>query len=150
MLAASLTAFGHFLAFFALTAAIVAELVLVREGLSAETAKRIRRADRAAGLAAFLVLVFGFMRVIYFEKGAAYYFDNIFFLLKLGLFIAAALLSIYPTVQFIRWGRVLNQGRAPELSAGTVMRIKRVLHWELIAIAGILLCASLMARGFGV
>ena len=150
MLSAALVAFGHFLAFFALTAAIVLELALLRESPSLETAKRIRRADRVAGLAALLVLVFGFLRVLYFEKGSAYYFDNSFFQIKLALFFAAALLSIYPTLRFRRWSSELRQGVAPEVDADAVTRIKRVLHWELVLIMGILLCASLMAKGFGV
>jgi len=149
MLAAALIAFGHFLAFFALTAALVLELALITESVSVETAKRIQRADRVAGLAASLVLVFGLARVFYFEKGSAYYFSNTWFLVKLGLFVAAALISIYPTVQFLRWRSDLSQGIAPGLDSAAVMRLKRAIHWELVLIAGILLCASLMAKGFG-
>jgi putative membrane protein len=150
MLAAALIAFGHFLAFFALTAALVLELALIAESVSVETARRIQRADRAAGLAAVLVLVFGLLRVFYFEKGSAYYFSNTWFLVKFGLFIAAALISVYPTLQFLRWRRELDQGIAPVLGAAAARRLKRAIHWELVLIAGILLCASLMARGFGV
>ena len=40
-------------------------------------------------------------------------------------------------------------GVAPDLDAATVRRLKSVIHWELVLIGGILLCASLMARGFG-
>ena len=150
MLAAALIAFGHFLAFFALTAAIVLQLALMAEGLSVEAARRIQRADRVAGVAAVLVLIFGFVRVIYFDKGSAYYFANSFFQLKLGLFIATALISLYPTFQIAGWRRNLREDRAPEIPAAMVKRIRRVLHWELILIAGILLCASLMAKGYGV
>jgi putative membrane protein len=89
------------------------------------------------------------LRVFFFEKGSAYYFSNTWFLLKLGLFVAAALISIYPTVQFIRWGSELEQGIAPGLDGAAVKRLKRAIHWELVLIAAILLCASLMAKGFG-
>ena len=150
MLAAALVAFGHFLAFFALTAALVLELALIAESISVETARRIRRADRIAGLAALSVLVFGLLRVFLFEKGSAYYFSNTWFLIKLGLFIVAALISIYPTLQFFRWGSELEQDIAPGLDGTAVKRLKRAIHWELVMIAGILLCASLMAKGFGI
>ena len=150
MLAAALIAFGHFLAFFALTAALVLELALIAESISVETARRIRRADRIAGMAALSVLVFGLLRVFYFEKGSAYYFSNTWFLIKLGLFVAAALISIYPTLQFFRWSSELEQGIAPDLDGDAVKRLKRAIHWELVMIAGILLCASLMAKGFGI
>ena len=150
MLVAALVAFGHFVAFFSLAAALVLELALITESPSIETARRIRRADRVLGLSAALVLVFGFLRVIYFEKGSEYYFANTFFQVKLGLFFAAALISLIPTLQFLSWNRELSQGIAPILTSATVKRLKRVIHWELLLIGGIMLCASLMAKGFGV
>jgi putative membrane protein len=149
VIAAALIAFGHFLAFFALAAALVLELALITESLSVETARRIQRADRVVGIAATLVLVFGFLRVFYFEKGSDYYFGNTFFQIKLGLFIVAALISLYPTIQFVRWNSELNRGIAPELASPAVRRLKGIIHWELVLIGAILLCASLMAKGFG-
>ncbi len=149
MIAAALIAFGHFLAFFALAAALVLELALIVESMSVETAKRIQRADRVVGIAATLVLVFGLLRVFYFEKGSEYYFSNTFFLIKLGLFVIAALISLYPTIQFARWNSELNQGIAPDLTTVAAKRLKSAIHWELVLIGGIILCASLMAKGFG-
>ena len=148
-MAGALVAFGHFFAFFALTAAIVLKLALIGESMSVDTARRIRRADRVAGLSAALLLVFGTLRVLYFEKGGAYYMDNLYFQVKIGLFLLAALISIYPTVCFARWKSELEQGIAPVLGAQQVGRLKRALHSELVLVIGVLLCASLMARGFG-
>ncbi len=150
MLIPALVAFGHFVAFFALAAALVLELALISEFPSIETAKRIQRADRIIGLAAILVLVFGFMRVIYFEKGSEYYFTNTFFQIKLGLFFVAALISLIPTIHFLRWNHELKQGIPPELTSASVKRLKSIIHWELVLIGGIMLCASLMAKGFSV
>ena len=157
MLTGALVAFGHFLAFFALTAALVLELTLITQSMSVEIARRVRRADRIAGLFAGLLLLFGTLRVIYFEKGAEYYADNLFFQIKIGLFLLAALISLYPTLSFARWKSDLVQGIAPVLSDGQMKSLRRALHWELVLIGcplkhltcGILLCASLMARGFG-
>ncbi len=149
MLAAALIAFGHFVTFFSLAAALVLELSLISESMTVEKAKRIRRADRVIGIMALLVLVFGFLRVLYFEKGSDYYFANSFFQIKLALFFIAALISLYPTIQFARWNSELKQGIAPDLSAAMVKRLKSIIHWELVLIGGILLCASLMAKGFG-
>ena len=50
MLLAALVATGHFIAFFGLTAAIVLTLALLVESPSVEIARRIRRADRVAGM----------------------------------------------------------------------------------------------------
>jgi len=150
MLVPALIAFGHFVAFFALAAALVLELALISESLTVETAKRIQRADRVIGMSAILVLVFGFLRVIYFEKGSEYYFSNTFFQIKLGLFFVAALISLLATMQFVRWNHQLKQGIAPAMTSASVKRLKRIIHWELVLIGGIMLCASLMAKGFGV
>jgi putative membrane protein len=149
MLLAAIVAFVHFFAFFTLTAALVLQLGLLSDSISVATARRIRRADKAYGLAAMLVLIFGFLRVIYFEKGTDYYFDNTFFLIKLLLFIGVGLVSIYPTLYFQRWSSDLRQEIAPQIPALTLVRIRKIIHYELIGILGILLCASLMAKGFG-
>lgn len=149
MLAAALIAYGHFLSFFALVVALVLELALLTQTINLHTARRIQRADRVYGMAAILLLTFGLLRVFYFDKGGDYYFSNSFFLLKLGLFICVGLLSIYPTLQFIRWSAGIKHGVAPQLSQPMLARLKKIIHWELVLIAGILLCASLMAKGFG-
>jgi putative membrane protein len=59
----------------------------------------------------------------------------------MALFIAVALLSIYPTVKFLKW----RQG----VDAAAVPKIRRILHLELAGVVIILLCAALMARGIG-
>jgi putative membrane protein len=149
MLQSAFVAFVHFLAFFVLTTTLVLQLGLLSDSISVATARRIQRADRISGIAAILVLVFGFLRVYYFEKGADYYFDNTFFLVKLALFITAALISIYPTLCYRRWSPELKQEIAPEIPAPMLLRIRKIIHYELIGILGILICASLMAKGFG-
>ena len=149
MLAGALIAFGHFLAFFALGAALVLELALLTESLSVETARRIQRADMFLGGSAMLLLVFGFLRVIYFEKGSDFYFANTFFQIKLGMFIIAGVISLYPSAVFRRWSSELKQDIAPELDSDMLLRLKKIIHWELVLIGGMVICASLMARGFG-
>lgn len=149
MIAASFIAFAHFLAFFALAAALVVELVLISSNLSIDIAKRIQRADRAAGMAALALLLFGFLRVFYFEKGSDYYFGNTFFWIKLALFAGVFVLTIYPTRRFIGWSRELVNGQTPTLTPEEVKKIKRAIHWQLMLIAGMILCASLLAKGAG-
>jgi len=149
MIGSALIAFAHFFAFFAMTTGLVLQLGLISESISVETARRIQRADRAYGIAAMAVLIFGFLRVIYFEKGSDYYFDNIFFLIKIGLFIGVGLLSIYPTMNYLRWNPELKQEIAPEITVPEVQKIRKIIHTELVGILGILLCASLVAKGLG-
>ena len=109
----ALIAFAHFIAFFGIASALTLQIALVRPSPDIDTAKRIQRADRAYGMMAGLMLLFGFLRVFYFEKGPDYYFSNTFFMIKLGVFLVVGLMSIYPTVTYLRWSKEIKQGVAP-------------------------------------
>ncbi|HEY3784569.1 MAG TPA: DUF2214 family protein [Steroidobacteraceae bacterium] len=143
-------AFLHHLAAFSLVGALAAEVVLFKPPLTPAQARRIQRADLVFGSAATVVLVVGLLRVFFFEKGPGYYFTNGFFLTKLSLFILAGLISIYPTMLFRSWNRTLKAGSAPTITPEQVRRARMCIMFELTAIVGILVCAPLMARGFGV
>ena len=54
------------------------------------------------------------------------------------LFVAVALLSIYPTLQFLSWRKGID--------ASSVPTIRRLLHLELVGVVLILLCAALIER----
>jgi putative membrane protein len=146
----ALMAFLHHLAAFSVVGAMVAEVVLFKPPLTIVQARRIQRTDQVFGAAATVLLVVGLLRVVYFEKGAGYYFANEFFLAKFSLFIVAALISIYPTMLFISWNKVLRNGEVPTITSKAALRVRMCLMWELTAIVGILLCAPFMARGIGV
>jgi putative membrane protein len=146
---AALFAFLHHLAAFALVSAIAAEFLMIREELTLRSARRILFADMIIGIAAATVLVAGLLRVFFFEKGADYYAHNAFFIAKISLFVAIALLSIYPTREFLSWRKGLNDGRLPAIAADKLESIRGVIHLELAGIGLILLCAALMAKGIG-
>lgn len=148
-LSSALIAFGHFITFFGMASALTLQVALVKPSLDFETAKRVQRSDRVYGLMAVLILVFGFLRVFYFEKGADYYFSNTFFLIKLSVFVIVGLMSIYPTVTYLRWNKEIKQGVAPTFSAADSAKLRKFLHYQLIGIAVVLFCASMMAKGFG-
>lgn len=137
---AAFLAFLHHLAASALVAGIAVEFVLIRDANT--NARRLALTDMVVGISAGVLLVVGVLRVMYFEKGAAFYMNNAAFIAKMALFGAVALLSIYPTVKFLSWRR-----KAPD--AASVAAIRRVLHLELAGVVLILLCAALMARGIG-
>lgn len=149
MFSAALVAFGHYLAFFGLTAALVLQITLLTASPTIEMAKRIQRADLAYGLMALLLLVMGLLRVFYFEKGADYYFTNSYFIIKLILFGLVGLISVYPTITYRRWNKAIKIGQAPTLSIDSAIKLRRALHYQLIGILGILFCASMMAHGIG-
>lgn len=145
----SLFAFLHHIAAFALVAALVLELVLIRDELTVKSARKLQWADRIFGASAGIVLLVGLLRVYYFEKGAAYYFHSAPFIAKLSLFVIVALLSIPPTIEFISWSKALKDGRVPEVSAQRLRLLRRLIHWELALIMLLILNAALMARGVG-
>jgi putative membrane protein len=142
-------AFLHHLCAFTVVGALVAEVVLFKPPLTVVQARRLQRTDSIFGISAGGLLVVGLLRVIFFEKGAGYYFSDAFFLTKFVAFVAAGLISIYPTVLFLSWRKALQQGLVPEMSATQVRRARLCLMLEMTAIVVILFCAPLMARGFG-
>jgi len=148
-MSAAFMAFLHHLAAFTVVAALGVELALFTPPLSLAQARRLRRTDSIFGVAAGVLLVVGLLRVAYFEKGAAYYWHDSYFLLKFAAFIVAALISIYPTVTFLAWNRSLRSGEPPHPSTAQTQRVRLCLRLELAAILVILACAALMARGFG-
>lgn len=143
----ALFAFLHHIAAFALVAAVAVEFVLIRDELRLGTARKILAADGVLGAAAGAVLVVGLVRVFFLEKGASYYFHSVPFLAKLALFLTVALLSVYPTREFLSWRKPLEEGRVPTVSVGKLSTIRSLIHWELAGVVVLILAAALMARG---
>ena len=116
--------------------------MLIRLPLDPANARRLAFADMVVGISAGVLIVVGLLRVFHFEKGCAFYLHNAAFIAKMALFVAVALLSIYPTLKFLSW-------RKGGVDATAVPAIRRILHLELVGVVLILLCAALMARGIG-
>ena len=145
----ALFAFLHFLAVFGIFATIFLQWQTMSTAPTRAEALRIQRCDRWYGMFAMTLVVVGLLRVYYFEKGSAFYFANPFFNAKMVLFVLVGLISIYPTVRFIKWRAQTRQGAAPVVSADEHRRIMWVLRAELVLLLFAAICASLMARGVG-
>jgi len=137
-------AIGHHLLIFAIFGIICAEFWAVRPGLSAATIGRIGSLDLWYGILAGAVIVIGFCRAIFAAKGWGYYSHNGFFWAKLVTFGIIGLLSLPPTLAFIRWRR---SGVQP--SEAEIARIRRYLHAELALFVFLPIFAAAMARGYG-
>lgn len=146
---AALLASLHHLAAFTVVAALAVEVATFKPPLTAVQALRLQRTDLIFGMSAALLLIIGLLRVTWFEKGPAYYWHDLYFLIKFGAFMAAAVISIYPTAVFLSWTKTLRAGNAPQIPLACVRRVRMCLMLELTAIVVILPCAALMARGFG-
>lgn len=149
MLINALFAFAHFAAAFGVVATLVFEWLSFSRTPTLQQARRIALVDRWYGISAVLLLIAGFSRAYYFEKGWAYYQASPFFKVKLSLFLVIGLLSIIPTVRFIRWGNSLKAGRAPDMTEAQYRRVAVCLRLQLVLLLPLILCASLMAKGLG-
>ena len=146
---ASLVAFAHFIAVFGIVGTLVFEWLTFSAKPTLQEARRLAMADRWYGISAGVLLAAGFARAVYFEKGWAYYQHNPVFHAKIGLFLAMGLLSILPTVRFIRWGKELKAGQAPVVTPAQFQSVRLTLRLQMVLLAVVALCASLMAHGIG-
>lgn len=140
----------HHILAFTLTAALVYEFVAYRRGLTVAEARRIQRVDLVYGISAGLLIIVGLLRVYFFEKGPNFYMNNHVFWTKMALFAIIGLLSIYPTVRYIKWNPILKENKSPEIPDGEFRNIRRLLWLEMAGIVLILFAAPLMARGIGI
>lgn len=133
----------HFGAIFGLAGALVVENMALKPQINAEDAQNLAKVDRVYGLSAILVLLFGLTLWLWVGKPSAFYSTNPLFHIKLGLFVTVAVLSIYPTLFFIKH-------RASEAA---VISVPKVIPWlikiELFLLLIMPVLAFLMARGIG-
>ncbi len=141
-------AWTHYIGFMVLFAALVAEHLLTKKPMTALEIRRVTIIDAIYGCAAIVVLVTGLLKVFRYGKGAEYYLGAWPFHAKFGIFIFVALLSLYPTIVFLKMRR-----KSVDLAVGERLTvppgIKHAIRLELIGILLIPLFAALLARGSG-
>jgi putative membrane protein len=134
----------HHLLVFSIVAVAFAEFVSVRHGMDVAAIRRVVAIDAWYGALAGLIVVVGFSRAIFAAKGWYYYEHNVYFWAKIGTFVVIGLLSIPPTLAFLRWKR------ANTLPTGEmVSKVRRYLWAEVLLFAPVLAFAAAMARGRG-
>jgi putative membrane protein len=135
----------HFISIFAIVGTLVSEHLLLKKQLTKAEIARLARIDAIYGIAALTLLAAGL--TMWFggvTKPAIYYSKNWIFHLKIGAFAAIGLLSIYPTVFFIK----NRKGNADE-TVSIPGSIFWMLRLELLLLFIIPLLAGLMSRGVG-
>jgi putative membrane protein len=148
MITEAVAAYAHFLSIFALVAALAAEAALYRQRMAAATLARLRRLDLGYMLAAIAVLATGLLRLFFFAKGPAFYAANPVFWVKLALFLLVGLMSVPPTLHYIRTAKASGGGEVA-IPDRTYRHIRGHLWGQLGLAALIPLMAALMARGIG-
>ena len=149
MLYQAIFAYLHYLSIIGVFITLVIELILFKPSLTHREARVIQRTDSVYGLSALMVLVTGLLRAFYFGKGYEYYFGNNIFLLKLGLFLVVGILSIYPTIVFIKWRKFIKPGESLTVDKSRAVRVMNLIRLEVLIILFLPLLAALMSRGFG-
>jgi putative membrane protein len=135
----------HFISIFAVVSSLVSEHLLLKKELTRAELTRIARIDAVYGLAALTLLAAGL--TLWFGgvgKPAVFYSKNWIFHTKITCFLIVALLSIYPTVFFLR-----NRKGNPAESVVVPNSVFWFLRLELTLLFIIPLLAGLMARGVG-
>jgi putative membrane protein len=136
-------AIAHHLLVFAICGILAAEVIAVQPDMERQAIVRIATVDLFYGALAGLILIVGFSRAYFAAKGWAYYSHNLFFWAKVADFAVIGLLSVPPTLTYLRWKR---QGAAP---AAEVSRVRRYLLAEVALFALLPVFAAAMARGYG-
>lgn len=135
----------HFISIFGIVGTLVSEQLLLKSEMMRSELARVARIDAVYGLAALTLLAAGLTLWLgSYGKPAEFYSKNWVFHLKLAFFIIIGLLSIYPTVFFVknRKGDQSEKVQVPRL-------IFMMLRLELLLLFIIPLLAGLMSRGIG-
>lgn len=134
----------HFVCIFSIVSTVVAEHLMLKPELSRKELTRLSRIDAVYGISALVLLAAGLTLWFGVGKPASYYNHNWIFHLKITLFALVGLLSIYPTLFFVKQ-RKGNQEESVVLPKG----VKMCIRLELLLLFMIPLCAVLMAKGIG-
>jgi putative membrane protein len=141
-----IVAWMHYVSIMLMVASLLGEHLLLKSELTVTQAKTIQRLDTAYGASATVVLVTGVLRM-FLEKGAAYYNHHVAFHILFGLFVIAALLSIYPTIVFLRWRADTKAGRGQQLAAAQFRKIQMIVRVEMTLLLLAPFFATWMAHG---
>ncbi len=145
----AILAYVHFLAILTMVVFISSEAALCRvEWLNKAVVERLARVDMIYGMAAILVLASGIARTVWGVKGTAWYWTNPLLHVKLTLFIIVGLISIFPTMTYLRWRKQLRaSGTLP--AEAEVRKTRKLVMIQAHILVLIPLFAVFLARGFG-
>jgi putative membrane protein len=135
----------HFISIFAIVGSLTSEHLLLKKSLTRAEIGRLSRIDAIYGIAAVTLVIAGLTLWLgSVGKPAVFYSKNWIFHTKITLFVVVGLLSIYPTVFFIK-----NRKGNPDEIVSIPTSIFMMLRLELLLLVVIPLLAGLMAHGVG-
>lgn len=135
----------HFVSIFAIVGSLTAEHMLLKKTLTRSEIGKLARIDAVYGIAALTLLTAGLTLWLGgYGKPAVYYSKNWVFHTKITLFAIVGILSIYPTVFFLK-----NRNGNPAEEITIPKSVFMMLRLELLLLVIIPLLAGLMAHGIG-
>ncbi|WP_339870213.1 DUF2214 family protein [uncultured Algoriphagus sp.] len=135
----------HFISIFAIVGSLVSEHLLLKKELTRKEIKRIATIDGVYGMGALILLAVGLTLWLGgYGKPTEFYTYNFIFHIKVTIFATIGILSIYPTVFFIK-----NRKGDPDEKIAIPKSIFILLRLELLLLFIIPLLAGLMAKGIG-
>lgn len=144
-----LLAYFHYASIFTLVWFLAKEWTLLKAGAERLDVVRLAKADIGYFIAAIAVVCTGGARLIFGAKPWVFYAHNPVFHAKIGIFILVGIVSIWPTIAFIRWRKAAAADASFRVSESDWRRTKRFVMAELHMVALIPLLAAMMARGIG-
>ncbi len=145
----AILAYLHFIAIFIVFAFLTVETILIGRPLDERSIRMLGRMDLWYFGGAIAALITGFLRLGLGAKGGDFYLGAWPVYVKIGLFLAVGILSVYPTLAFIRWRRELDHDPAWKLPDEEQRRIRRLVMIEIHLVALIPIFAVIMSRGLG-
>lgn len=140
-----ITRYLHFIAVFAIVGAIIAEQFLVSKSMTRKEIKQVSKIDMIYGIGALLVLIAGFLLWFAVGKPAQYYSRNWLFHTKLSMFIILGLLSIYPSIFFLKNRKGVDLDTKIEVPLTIIL----LLRIELLIIIVMPILATYLSLGYG-
>lgn len=147
MFTEALLAYVHFAAILGVTVFLTSEAALCRvEWMNAAVVRRLLRVDFLYLVFALVLLATGFARTWWGIKGFDWYWSQPLLHLKVTLFVVIGLMSIKPTMLFMKWRKRLDAtGELPP--EGEIRQARRWVMIEAHLLVLIPLAATLLARG---
>ena len=134
----------HFISILTVSGSLISQHMLMASNLSRKEIKKIAIIDAIYGIALIAILITGLTMWLWIGKGSDFYTKNPLMHIKVTLFVIIGLLSIKPTMYFIK-NRKGDQDEMLEIPKNIIMFIRI----EILILFLIPILAVLVANGTG-
>lgn len=138
----------HYIGIMSLMGTLITEHVVLKPGITKTEIKSLAQVDVIYAVSVAIVLITGLLRWFVVDpKGADFFTKNPIFHIKLTLFVIIVVLSVFPTIKFLKWKKQSNLDGNFQPNNNAVKKQLMFIRIELLLIAIIPLLAVLVAGG---